>query len=93
MENGQHTDNENEMASILNDCFASVFTQEDSSTQLITATALNEVNFIDFIIMESKILHTINKLKVNKTPGPNKISPRILKEVKNEICKPLRNIQ
>jgi len=84
MENGQHTDNENEMASILNDYFASVFTQEDSSTQLPTATALNEVNFIeDFIIMESEILHTINKLKVNKTPGPDKISPRILKEVKN----------
>jgi len=71
------------MASTLIDYFASVFTQEDSSTQLPTAATLNEENFIEvFIFMESEILLTINKLKVNKTPGPDNISPRILKEIK-----------
>ena len=28
-------------------------------------------------------------MKTNKTPGPDKISPRILQEVKHQISKPL----
>ena len=90
MESGQHTENNSEMANILNDYFASVFTVEDSSTQPPSAAPQVEGNFIDsFTITESEILRTVSKIKVNKTPGPDKISPRILKEVKNEICKPL----
>jgi len=34
-------------------------------------------------------LHTIEKIKVSKTPRPDKISHRILKEVKHQISKPL----
>ena len=35
------------------------------------------------------ICYVLENLKTNKTPGPNQISPRILKEAKNEIVKPL----
>ncbi len=41
------------------------------------------------LIVESDILRTIEKIKVNKAPGPDKITPRILMEIKNQICKPL----
>ena len=90
--NGQHTDDKNEMATILNDYFASVFTVEDNSTHL-PRTIHDEDSIIDnFIFEENDILRAINKVKINKTPGPDKISPRILKEVKNEICEPLSKL-
>ena len=34
-------------------------------------------------------MRVIDKLKICKSPGPDKIYPRILKEVKEAICKPL----
>ena len=92
-ENGQHTDDENEIANILNDYFASVFTNEDNTAQPPAVPSHDEAATIDsFTISEIDILRVINKMKVNKTPGPDKISPRILKEVKHEITKPLSMI-
>lgn len=40
------------------------------------------------VFQESDILRAINK-KINKTPGPNKISQRIIKGAKSELVKPL----
>ena len=89
MENGQHTEDDSEMADILNEYFASVFTSEDN-TAMPPSLPPQDESFIDsFVFTENDILRTINKLKANKTPGPDKISPRIIKEVKNEILKPL----
>jgi hypothetical protein len=86
---GNHTNDEKEMASILNNFFVSVFTDEicqSSQPQEVTRTT----EILDsMIITESDVLHAIEKIKVNKTPGPDKISPRILKEVKHQISKPL----
>ncbi len=56
MENGQHTDNTNEIDNVLKDSF----TQPPIPAQ-------DDENFIDSLIFkESDILHKINKLKVNK---------------------------
>ena len=75
---------------MLNDYFASVFTREDNTTQPPTVPSHDETITIDsFTISENDILRMINKMKANKTPGPDKISPRILKEAKHEITKPL----
>ena len=86
---GNHTNDENEMATILNNFFASVFTDEDCSTfqpseQQLTLNQLNQIE-----INESDVVRVIDKLPVNKTPGPDKISPRIIREVKHQISKPL----
>ena len=40
-------------------------------------------------ITEEDVMRVIDKLKICKSPGPDKIYPRILKEVKEAICKPL----
>ena len=40
-------------------------------------------------ITEEDVMRVIDKLKTCKSPGPDKIYPRILKEVKEAICKPL----
>lgn len=40
-----------------------------------------------------KKLGMIDKIKVSKTPGPDNISPRVLKEAKDELIKPLSIVQ
>ena len=90
-DNGEATQNEIEMAQILNKFFASVFTVENTESippilplQIDAAQTLNNIVFHDHDIMRE-----LNKIKINKTPGPDKISPKILKEASNEIVKPL----
>jgi len=41
-------------------------------------------------INEAEILKKLENLKVNKSPGPDQLYPRVLKEVRNEIVKPLQ---
>ena len=86
---GNHTNDESEMATILNNFFVSVFTDEVSLSTQPSAVRRTMENLNDIAITESDVLHTVEKIKVNKTPGPDKISPRILKEVKHQVSKPL----
>ncbi len=70
--------------------FASVFTDEDlGDIKPFAARHNNDTYLHNIHITESDILQAIIKINVNKTPGSNKISPRILKEVKEEISHPL----
>ena len=93
-ESGEHTDSETEMARLLNTYFASVFTVEDTNTiPALPPYTLEENSKIHNIsVNEQDVQFAINKLKSNKTPGPDKISPRILKETLNEISKPLSDL-
>lgn len=51
-------------------------------------TFLNSIS----AVVESDITQIIDDIKVNKTSGPDKVSPRILKEAKHHISMPLRNL-
>ncbi len=78
------------MANILNDFFASVFTDEDIGDIKPFAARHNDDSYLNSILItERDILEAVNNINVNKTPGPDKISPRILKEVEEEISHPL----
>ena len=90
-ENGAFTKDEHEMSNILNTFFASVFTTEDTSEIPVPPAAQFDNNsFLNSIIItESEVSNCIDKLKTNKSPGPDTISPRVLKEAKNEFTKPL----
>ena len=46
----------------------------------------------DILISELDVLRTVEKIKVNKSPGPDEIVPRILKETKHQISKPLSTL-
>ncbi len=71
---------------IFNDFFASVFTDEDLGDMKPFAARHNDDTYLNNIhITERDILEAANNINVNKTPGPDKISPRTLKEVKGEI--------
>ena len=90
-ENGDFINDEEQISSILNTFFPSVFTIDNVSD--IPAVATAQINNNDvlssFSITESDVLKCINKLKVNKSPGPDTISPRVLKEAKSKLVKPL----
>ncbi len=82
--------NENtEMANILNDFFASVYTDEDLGDIKPFAARDNDGTYLNNMhITKRDILEAVNNINVNKAPGPDKISPRILKEVKKAINRP-----
>ncbi len=87
---GNIVNEETEMANILNDFFVSAFTDEDLGDIKPFAARHNDDMYLNSIhITERDILEAVNNINVNKTPGPEKISPQILKEVKEEISHPL----
>ena len=87
-DNGSHTNDEREMATILNQFFGSVFTDEDcTSIHPPEWRTLKSINCIN--ITESDVLRAIDRMNANKAAGPDKISPRILKETKHQVSKPL----
>ena len=89
---GEIVTDERETADILNDYFASVFTVEEDRGEAIPYQMTVAVQLFLVGITEEDVMRVIDKLKICKSPGPDKIYPRILKEVKEAICKPLRAI-
>lgn len=90
LQNGQLVSDENKMADLLNEYFASVFTVEDTSglqQENIELRNLASFNFCNF--SEDAVIKALGKLNANKTPGPDGIAPRVLKEAKHQIFKPL----
>ena len=81
------------MANTLNDYFSKVFTTEDLHGNLPTVVPQTQgVTLHNFIITENEILSVINSMNVNKTPEPDKISPRDLKEARNKLVKLLTTL-
>ncbi len=76
---GSIVNEDTEMANILNDFFLSVFTDEDLGDIKPFAARHNDDTYLNSIhITERDVLEAINNINVNKTPGLDKISPRIL---------------
>ena len=91
---GEIVTDERETADILNNYFASVFTvEEDRGEEAIPykMTVAAQLFLVD--ITEEDVMRVTDKLKICKSPGPDQIYPRLLKEVKEAICKPLHNFQ
>ncbi len=87
---GEHVSNEIDMAEILNEYFASVFTIEDTNGIIEASPGpANVVQLNNFEFTEETIKRTLENINVNKTPGPDCIEPRVLKEARYQICKPL----
>jgi Reverse transcriptase (RNA-dependent DNA polymerase)/Endonuclease-reverse transcriptase len=87
-DDGSPTADEKEMSEILNKFFTSVFTNEDGDN-LPTKVCETNVLLSDIVITEGKIIEKINALKKDSAPGPDNIHPRLLKELKEIISRPL----
>ena len=87
---GEIVTDERGTADILSDYFASVFTvEEDREEEAIPYQITVAAQLFLVYITEEDVMRVTDKLKICKSPGPDKIYPRILKEVKEAICTPL----
>ena len=81
-----YTVGDEEKAEVLVDYFSSVFTTEptDDTIPPFEKRAFQDV-LDNIIITEDMVLKKIRRLKVNKSPGPDGIHPRVLHEVAESI--------
>ena len=92
-EDGKLTTNDLEKSEVLNDFFGSVFTVEDKSDipVFIPNKPINSfVNTVNITVEDMS--NALNSLKMNKSPGPDGLHPRVLKELSKEIAYPLKYI-
>ena len=72
--------------------FGGVFTNEPNEEMPYFEERIYEEAIKDIDITTDMILKKLKKLKVNKSPGPDRIHPRVLHEISNQICIPLQII-
>jgi hypothetical protein len=90
-EDGTITADGGKMANTLNEYFSSVFSTEDTSNLPVKNRETDrEVEHITF--ERAEILKTLKNLKQSAAPGPDGISPKILKEMRFEIADVLQKI-
>ena len=78
-----------DMANLLNKQFSSVFNQVSDNMMIPNAELVSNngiPHLVDLTITESEVIKQIEGIKVCKTPGPDKIYPRFLKETKHELA-------
>jgi len=90
-DNGDLVTNDNEMANILNSCFARVFTQDNGDdgppVKHVLCNQLNSLIFTKEVIVEKII-----KLKPTSAPGNDEITVKQIQVMSHLICKPLEII-
>ena len=83
------TKSDQEKAQVLGNFFTSVFTNEpDGDIPESPEKVINEA-MGNLLITEEMVKKKLNKLRTDKSPGPDKIHPRFLKELANEISIPI----
>ena len=92
--NGEFCSSDTEKANILNQQFASVFTQEPVLQDLPETTQhpdlLQAMQYLQ--IDEKDVLKRLQYLDVNKSAGPDQIHGRVLKELASVVAAPLTEI-
>ena len=85
----QKTDDDEKKAEILSDFFKSVFTIEPTGDVPTLPYKHIDKEWEHLSITQEMIAKLLSKLKIDKSPGPDKIHPRILKELAETISVPL----
>ena len=84
-----------QMCTVLNDYFLSVFTKEDVenvpiSQQMFHGTENNQL--LDIVIKNDMVQQKLEELNCNKSQEPDEIHPRLLKERSSVIAEPLAKL-
>eukprot|EP00112_Aurelia_sp_Birch-Aquarium-sp1_P011593 Seg2436.1 transcript_id=Seg2436.1/GoldUCD/mRNA.D3Y31 product="LINE-1 reverse transcriptase" protein_id=Seg2436.1/GoldUCD/D3Y31 len=87
--NGTLTENDTDKVEELNKYFKSVFTNEDLAIIPAFENRSEDDSLEDIEINETIVLKQLENLKVNKSPGPDCLHPRLLKELSSELKGPL----
>ena len=86
--NGNVATENDEMCEILNKFLCSVFTDEDANkfSEPKRIFLDNDANKLcNFVITKDKVCNKLGQLKENEVPGPDWLTPKLLKEIKLEI--------
>ena len=87
---GTFTSSDTEIANALNQQYSSVFTKEDTSNMPnIPLKPLITAELQAFNITEDDVLKELIALQPNKSPGVDGVHPRVLKELSEELVKPI----
>lgn len=91
--NGEFVSLDDEKAEILNNQYAKTFTIEDTDEMpAFQDNPSSTSTLTNIIITEEDVLLLLLALRIDKSPGPDEIHPRVLKEVAAQIAKPLARI-
>ena len=88
-DDGTLTCSDHEVANHLNDFFTSVYTDEPTSEVPTLPDRSNGSTLQHTEITHEDVLHQLNRLKPNKSCGPDKCHPQVLKNVKDGLIVPL----
>ncbi len=92
-ENGVLTQDSKQIAGMLNKIFAFGFTVENTSTVPTSPTLPRGSEPLEMgVIQEKEVQKCLDKLNMNKSAGPDYLTPRLLKELKQQIFQPLTSI-
>jgi len=85
-------ENDDKKAQIFSDYFSSMFAEEllTNIPNITLKNCFHKYTLINF--SESQILDKLNQLNCTKSPGPDRIHPRILYELREYIAYPLKLI-
>lgn len=88
-ESGKPTANKKDMADILNNYFASVFTRETEEATINVGPLPTESTLSRIKITRKDVLNALAETKKGKAPGPDMITNTFMKETDKEIAEPL----
>jgi len=95
-EDGSLATEDKEKAELLVNFFSSVMTKEDKSNLDKMNISPGEKSQYEFItevtITEAEVRNKLKDLNPNKSPGPDKIYPKVLKELHNELAEPIAQL-
>ena len=89
-EDGTLTEDDSATATQMNKTLASIFIKEDPN-EILPETNYSYSGSIlsELIITEEMVLNVLKKLNINKSAGPDNISPRLLKKCCKSLVRPL----
>ena len=85
---GEQVSDSQGMCNVLNSFFTSVFTDEDTEN-IPTLERMCNSDIGSLTVNEEMFKARLSKIKQNGAPGPDKITPRILTELKDVVALPL----
>ena len=83
------TDDDNKKAQIFADYFSSVFTKEPEGNIPMLQNKIITKEMMDLEVRNEDIIKQIKKLKPNKSPGPDGIHHKFIKNIGESISEPL----
>ena len=93
--NGDVVEDNVESVNIINEYFSSVFSKEGLNNIPISVKKFSKVisePLCSINITDKMVLEKLEKLKINKSPGPDEIHPKLLYELRLYITKPLAKL-